>query len=231
MDKKESFYWDVVKGTAIFLMLWGHCIQYCALYDVYYPEDMVFKTIYSFHMPVFMVVSGYLFFYSFRKRNLADLLEHRIRGMLQPIVMATLLNNILLQPRLFVLADRVDFLFGSLFQGLADSLWFLWAVLYCSVVVGVCCKVTDRTVLQILLTLLGAFVILLLPQWNMTLFVYPYLVAGFFCGKFRKTAVKCFKVLRWASLILFPVMVAFYQTKHYIYVTPVYSEELAVSLC
>ena len=50
MDRKESFYWDVVKGAAIFLMLWGHCIQYCALYDVFYPEDVVYKIIYTFHM-------------------------------------------------------------------------------------------------------------------------------------------------------------------------------------
>lgn len=229
MDKKESFYWDVVKGTAIFLMLWGHCVQYCALYDVYYPEDMVYKTIYSFHMPIFMLVSGYLFFYSFRKRSLADLLEHRIRGMLHPIIMATFLNNILLQVPLYMLSGHVNVLFGGLFQGIADSLWFLWAVLYCSVVVAVCCKATEKTGLQILLTVLGAFVILLLPQWNMTLFMYPYFAAGFFCGKFRNSARKCYKVLRWAALILFPVMMAFYQTKHYIYVTPVYSEELGLA--
>ena len=229
MDKKESFYWDVVKGTAIFLMLWGHCIQYCALEDVHYSQDMVYKIIYTFHMPIFMLVSGYLFFYSFRKRNLPDLLEHRIRGMIQPIVMATFLNNILLQVPIYALSGRVNVLFGGLFQGVGYSLWFLWAVLYCSIVVGFCCKMTERTGLQIVLTVLGAFVILLVPQWNMTLFMYPYFVAGFFCGKFRNSAMKCYKVLRYAALILFPVMVAFYQKKHYIYVTPMYSEELGLT--
>lgn len=229
MDKKESFYWDVVKGAAIFLMLWGHCIQYCALYDVFYPEDIVYKTIYSFHMPIFMLVSGYLFFYSFRKRNMSDLLEHRIRGMLQPIIMATFLNNILLQVPSYVLSHRVDVLFGSLFHGVEDSLWFLWAVLYCSLVVGFCCKLTDKTGLQILLLILGIFVILLLPQWNMTLFMYPYFIAGFFCGKYRASAKKLYRVLRYAALIVFPVMVYFYQTKHYIYVTPMFSEELGLA--
>ena len=229
MDKKESFYWDVVKGVAIFLMLWGHCIQYCALYDVYYPEDLVYKTIYTFHMPIFMLVSGYLFFYSFRKRNMAQLLEHRMRGMLQPIVMATFLNNILLQIPRYVMSNRVDFLYGSLFQGVGDSLWFLWAVLYCSLVVGVCCKLTDKISLQIPLLILGAFVILLVPQWNMTLFMYPYFVAGFFCGRFRDSVKKLYKVLKFASLVLFPVMVTFYETKHYIYVTPMFSQELGLA--
>ena len=95
MDKKESFYWDLVKGAAIFLMLWGHCIQCCSLGEVIFFEDIAYKTIYTFHMPVFMLISGYLFYYSFRRRNLKDLLEHRMRGMLQPIVMATILNNVI----------------------------------------------------------------------------------------------------------------------------------------
>ena len=29
MEKKRNIHIDMVKGTAIFLMLWGHCIQYC----------------------------------------------------------------------------------------------------------------------------------------------------------------------------------------------------------
>lgn len=229
MDRKESFYWDVVKGTAIFLMLWGHCIQYCALYDVFYPEDVVYKTIYTFHMPLFMLVSGYLFFYSFQKRTMPELLEHRIRGMLHPIIMATFLNNILLQIPRYVLSNQVDFLFGSLFHGIESDLWFLWAVLYCSLIVGFFCKLTEKPGLQLVLTVFGAFVVLLFPQWNMTLFMYPYFVAGFFCGMFRKYAQQLYKILRYAALVVFPVMVMFYETKHYIYVTPMFSAELGLA--
>lgn len=225
MDKKESFYWDLVKGIAIFLMLWGHCIQYCALDAVEFMEDIVFKTIYSFHMPLFMLVSGYLFFHSFRKRNLADLLEHRIRGMLHPIVMATILNNFLVLILDTVLTRRMHILYGRLFHGIGNDLWFLWAVLYCSLVVGICCKLTEKPFLQVLLTVLGAFVILLVPQWNMTLFMYPYFAVGFFCGMYRKQTVKFYKVLRYAVLVIFPVMVAFYETKHYIYITEIISAE------
>lgn len=229
MDKKESFFWDVVKGTAIFLMLWGHCIQYCSKGAVNCFEDIVFKTIYTFHMPVFMLVSGYLFSYSFRKRNLTELLEHRMRGMLHPIVMATFLNNVLMLIPAYILSNRADFLFGSLFMGIGNDLWFLWAVLYCSLVVGVCCKLTDKLYLQLSLTVLGTFVILLFPQWDMTLFMYPYFVVGFFCGMYRKQAKQLYKILRYAALILFPILVGLYETKHYIYITPMFSEELGLS--
>ena len=229
MNKNESFYWDLVKGAAIFLMLWGHCIQYCGLEDVKCFDDTVFKAIYAFHMPVFMLVSGYLFFYSFSKRDLANLLEHRIRGMLQPIVMATFMSNVLMLLPLYVLSGRVDFLFGILFAGIGDSFWFLWAVLYCSVVVSVCCKMTEKPFLQFVLTIFGAFSILLLPQWNMTLFMYPYFVAGFFCGMYREQAVRLYRFARLAALAVFPLLVAFYERKHFIYITPMFSEELGLA--
>ena len=229
MDKKESFYWDIVKGTAIFLMIWGHCIQYCALKDISYMEDLVFKTIYSFHMPIFMLVSGYLFYYSFRKRTMVELLEHRMRGMLQPIVMGTFLNNVLLLLPGLILSNSLFFLYGALFQGIGEFLWFLWTVLYSSLIVGFCCKVTEKLHLQVLLLILGVFVILMLPQWNETLYMYPYFVAGFFCGRFRKEAGKVYRIARYLALVVFPFMLAFYTKNHYIYVTPVYSEELGLA--
>lgn len=149
--------------------------------------------------------------------------------MLHPIVMATFLNNILLLIPAFILSNRTDFLFGSLFWGIGSNLWFLWAVLYCSIVVGVCCKLTEKLYIQFFLTVLGTFVILLFPQWDMTLFMYPYFVAGFFCGLYRKQAVRLYRILRYAALILFPVMVSFYEIEHYIYITPMYSEILGLS--
>ena len=210
-------------------MLWGHCIQYCSLKDISYMNDRVFRIIYSFHMPVFMLVSGYLFYHSFQKRNMEDLLTHRLRAMLYPLVAATILNNILLQiPRLF-LSKRIDILFGSLFHGIDDSLWFLWTVLYSSLIVGFFCKLTEKTCLQLILLAFGIFVILLVPQWNMTLFMYPFFAAGFFCGKYRNGAKRIYKILRYAMPVLFFILLTFYKKKHYIYVTPMYSEELGLA--
>ena len=229
MDKKESFFWDLVKGAAIFLMLWGHCIQYCGLEDVNCFRDDAFRTIYAFHMPLLMLVSGYLFSHSFRKRTLRDLLIHRIQGMLQPIVAATVLSNVLMLLPTYVLSDRADFLFGSLFAGISETFWFLWAVLYCSVIVGVCGKLTEKPALQFSLMVLGGAVILLLPQWNMTLFMYPYFVAGFFCGMYRDPAARAYKILKYAMLIAFPVMMDFHKQQHLIYFTPMYSEELGLA--
>ena len=107
MERRKDL--DFAKGIGIILMVLGHC--YSAG-----NGELIRTWFYSFHMPLFMLVSGYLFSYSFRKRNLADLLEHRLRSMLHPIIMATILNNVLMLVPTFVLSDRADVLFGSLFK-------------------------------------------------------------------------------------------------------------------
>lgn len=48
---------DILKLYAIFLVLWGHSIQYF-LSSNFYDEPM-YRIIYSFHMPLFMMISGY----------------------------------------------------------------------------------------------------------------------------------------------------------------------------
>lgn len=60
-------YWDVTKAIAIFLVVWGHCIQNLAADKDYWLNDLVCQIIYSFHMPLFMIISGYFAFFSFAK--------------------------------------------------------------------------------------------------------------------------------------------------------------------
>lgn len=85
---------DFIRGVAVFLVLWGHAIQYSCLDSFDFFENIVFKFIYSVHMPLFMLVSGYLFSISFKKKALKNLLPHRIQSLLQPIIMW---NHILLR--------------------------------------------------------------------------------------------------------------------------------------
>ncbi|MDE5968902.1 MAG: acyltransferase family protein [Muribaculaceae bacterium] len=49
---------DILKCMAIFLVLWGHSIQYLRSDSPF--DDPVFRFIYSFHMPLFMALSGFL---------------------------------------------------------------------------------------------------------------------------------------------------------------------------
>ena len=50
---------DSLKGFAIFLVVLGHVIQTVFAPDSY-DSNVIFKIIYSFHMPLFIFISGYL---------------------------------------------------------------------------------------------------------------------------------------------------------------------------
>ena len=56
--------WDFLRGIAIFLVLLGHSIQWI---DPEWQHNLLFEGIYSFHMPLFMFISGY-----FLRKNLQE---------------------------------------------------------------------------------------------------------------------------------------------------------------
>lgn len=55
---------DAIKALAIWLVILGHCIQYFSGLD--YWNDHAFQFIYSFHMPLFFMISGFFFASSFK---------------------------------------------------------------------------------------------------------------------------------------------------------------------
>lgn len=229
MERKDRFYLDVVKGIAIFLMIWGHCIQYCNSTGSFL-ENPVVKMIYSFHMPLFMLVSGYLFFFSFEKRDLKTLLVHRTQAMLQPIVMGTILSNLLMELMYRMISQGNPITNGELFNnGLMSTYWFLWCVLASSILVSIACKTGKRGWTQGLLLLMGGIVITVFPGTNYQLFMYPYFVLGFLWAKYSHRIARIIPLGKWLVLLIYPVMLPFYQVKHYIYVTPMYSAELGLA--
>ena len=48
---------DAIKIFAIFLVIWGHCIGELSSCDV--ANRSMYRIIYSFHMPLFMMISGF----------------------------------------------------------------------------------------------------------------------------------------------------------------------------
>lgn len=60
---------DYLKGIAIFLVVWTHCIQYICGQTF---DNPFYALAYTFHMPLFMIISGYLF----AKKLSATLIEN-----------------------------------------------------------------------------------------------------------------------------------------------------------
>lgn len=217
-DRQRRIFINVAKGIAIFLMLWGHCIQVCSTGAFDFFENSVFKVLYSFHMPLFMLISGYLFFFSFQKRNLKELLVHRTQAMLQPIFMCGILSFLLVDVLFGVLNGKYTTILGGGWLNHLQDFWFLWSVLSASIAVTVCCKITDRIWLQFIYLIIGAVFVSMMPCMESNVYMYPYFVIGFLFGKFEKSKwMEIAQKFKYLSLLLFPIMILFYKKDHYIY--------------
>ena len=83
-QKKERIQsMDALKFFAIFLVLWGHCIQYLIPGD--YWEKPLYRIIYSFHMPLFIAISVF-FFVMTLKNDYIKLIKKRFVQLILPVL-------------------------------------------------------------------------------------------------------------------------------------------------
>ena len=89
--KNRNEYLDIVRGIAIILMIFGHCVQYGNGVEFSRPDhffnNKAFQVIYSFHMPLFMMVSGYFYSHTLGKCDtFMKLFKNRFSRILLPII-------------------------------------------------------------------------------------------------------------------------------------------------
>ncbi len=220
MEKNRNFFIDIIKGVAIFLMLWGHCIQYCvANSNIDFFENGAFKFIYSFHMPLFMLVSGYLFFYSFSKRNLKEIITHRTHSLLQPIILCSFFNFLIINAPNIIMNGNFTTIFDGGWIKNISSLWFLWSVLAASLVTALICKKFKNVLLQIVLFVIAIPIVALFPNMTLNVYMYPYFIIGFYFAQYKDRLPTFLQKIKYLSLPLFPILLCFYEKKHYIYTT------------
>lgn len=88
---------DATKGIAIILMILGHCIQLSYVSDEGFFENIVFKLIYSFHMPLFMIISGFLFAGTVERKSLLQIIYSKVTNILFPILIWNFIVEFIIQ--------------------------------------------------------------------------------------------------------------------------------------
>ena len=85
---------DYVKGLLIALVALGHAIPYTYgtgfLDKGEFWNNLLYQMIYSFHMPLFMLLSGYFFYHS-AQRDAGKALSSRLRSIGIPLISFTFL--------------------------------------------------------------------------------------------------------------------------------------------
>lgn len=92
MQNSRELSFDALKLLAIFLVLWGHSIQYFS--STNYVENIVYRIIYSFHMPLFMTISGY-FSINSMKSTIGSFIQKKLTQLILPCVTWSLVLLIL----------------------------------------------------------------------------------------------------------------------------------------
>lgn len=202
---------DKYKGLAIILVVWGHCMQFCTKNDVL--NNKIVEMIYTFHMPFFMAISGYLYYFSINKRNLKDLIKARIKQLLIPFLIWSFLY--LLVFRWQVSHNLVEWIKNYIYN-LPFFFWFIWSLLICSFCTAIINKVFKDSFFAYFLIF---FIILLLPNglgFYYTKFMIPYFFAGYLVHKYQ---LKTNKIIFLISFLVLMLMWYFWKNEYYIYIT------------
>lgn len=120
MDKREEK-WDILKGLAIWLVVWGHLTT----------DQNLEIIIYVIHMPLFFMASGYFAYYSYQSDDFGIILKKKAARILVPFItwsgVAVAANCV----REFLINGfHADFLIHKLVEVYVTSMsvWFLWAL-------------------------------------------------------------------------------------------------------
>lgn len=212
------------------MVVLGHNIQYGSGDTFYqmecYFENFFFKLIYSFHMPLFALLSGYLFFWSI-KRNVGQVLKKRLTSLLLPIFGWITLEcagraAILIIDHEFVLINFVRIYANKII----GSLWFMWAIFWCSLIVLLVEKAFKGRIW--IYSLILVLILFTPAKYNLHMYayMYPYFLAGFMFDKFDgkgrySRAIKKDGYSLVVATVAFVILFMFYNHDSYIYTTKI----------
>ena len=226
MEKRNEFL-DILKGVAIILVIIGHCIQYGSgsnyfSQEMYYSNGL-FKFIYSFHMPIFMLISGYFYYFTIKKYSTKEIIKSRFTNLLLPIFAFAIIKyllNVILKLHMFngVVSYVIRF-----FIICFSNLWFLWAIFVCSLGVLLINKLfKDNIIIYGLIFIISFFI----PDpifLNLYKFMYPYFLTGYLINKYNKIGeVKSIVVNKKYFIItsvVYFLLLVLYNKNSYIYTT------------
>lgn len=186
-----------MKCFAMFLVLWGHAIQH--LSPAAYDENPMYIFIYSFHMPLFMMVSGF-FAGSVIDREWRDTFGKKFVQLILPTIIPFVIFCILIKYRG---GDLFGFHFDSYMRLFLASLWFLKSLFVCILIYGGVAAMKR----WYFATLTTSLIICILIPWsflNLNV-MYPSFIVGTLISnefEFFKRRIDTVLVASWISFLI-----------------------------
>ena len=194
MNRERIVWIDVVKGLLIMSVILGHCIQETLkVRELGFDDNFWRNLIYSFHMPAFMAMSGYVAYRPDRINGGGKLylIAKRFRQLIIPFILWSI--------PLFLICKNVDNLWDYVLYP-NNGFWFLWALFFIIVVFeftdNLCQKIHIKQ--EIGITIVAGFLIgtqLTLPDakflgYEYIAYYFIFYMMGFYCSKYNSKMPK-----------------------------------------
>jgi fucose 4-O-acetylase-like acetyltransferase len=198
---------DIMKGILILLVVVGHVIQFNNYNN--FDNNIIFRFIYSFHMPAFFVVSGFLFGYSKCKDKIFLLLCNNTFRLVIPFITWYVIKYII---------DKqwVNYTFFNFIKLIIKSpdngLWFLWVLFVIRVIFILLKKISNKLHYNELMIIIifSLLIILLKPVRvlgiDLVKTYYTYFCLGYIANKeiniIKKININN-KMFKYSSIVIF----------------------------
>ena len=199
---------DSVKGLSIFFVVWLHVIQYYGGGDTF--NNILFYKVCSFHMPTFMIISGYLFAKKINKKNTLQLIRTQFCRLILPnigwgglfLVLSSFKNNITIHDIVL----------------LPNCCWFLFTLFVVSILFHLTYKLIDNVLtISILLVVITFFI----NGVEFIKFYIPFFGIGLIFQKYHLFEIQDITTKQYIFLILVSILLLLFWEKEYIiYITP-----------
>ena len=199
--KERLLYIDALRGFAIFLVVLGHILIFNG-----YEKSIITTTIYSFHMPLFMFISGYVARFSYKEVKKSSEFFRSILHKFNTVLLPYLIWCILVRPLFF--QSPIDYINRIKESGLNTLLLSEYWFLPCLFTLSVCFLLYMLITLKIwegkfisrlvVLCLLVTIVFLLNKAINISLFTkclqyIPFYFLGVLAIEYKCFSEKLFK--------------------------------------
>lgn len=222
-DKKRNIRIDILRGIATLSVLLGHAIQRGIV--VGYQDNAIFKFIYSFHMPLFVILSGYALIYT--KKFDSEFLIKKFKRLIIPTI---LWSYILFFIRGFEFVGIKEFIpfpnsiieYTKIIALHPDFvIWFLYVIFLCSLIIYIGKKIfpsNDKSFWILMIAV--AFGLYILPN-NITKFfgiekvkIYlPIFLLGYSVANYKDSILKYLNKMIIPAIVIYIIAFSYYHTQ------------------
>ena len=194
---------DYMKGVLIFLVVWGHLISFCMSNDSDIYFDSLRKFLYSFHMPLFVFISGWFFrndtvtgFLSIVKKQGSRLLIPQFTFVFIGFLIYLLFWNIYS----YKLIENSSISIKGCYHFITFA-WYLWCIFFCSLLVNLISRIFNQRAVYLLffLCVIMWLMVNLLPgpifNNQQVARMFPCFVAGMYARKHQHMLTRYKKML------------------------------------